>query len=97
MIVVGNVEGCKACSDVRKCCLTTIDVMEWPEGNEIQDVIETASCKHVAVVREQLHGRARVMTVEDIMVVHVSHNVCNPRKSIVVEEDMAEASLALDE
>ena len=31
------------------------------------------------------------------MVVHMSHNVCNPCESLLVEKDMTEASLAFDE
>ena len=97
VVVVGDGEGCEACSDVKECCLTTIDVIERSQGDEIQDVIETASDKHIAVVGKQLHGGTRVMTVENIMVVHVSHNVGNPGERLLVEKDMTEASLAFDE
>ena len=88
VIIVSDSEGSKACSDVRECCLTTVDVIERPKGDEIRDVIEAASDEPIAVVREQLHGGTRVVTVEDIVVVHMSHNCSNLSKSLLVEKCM---------
>ena len=55
--------------------MTSVDVIELPKGYKVREVIEAASEKHIAGIGEQLHSRTRVVAVENIMMVDVSHNI----------------------
>ena len=61
LIVVGDSKRGKECSDVRKGCLKTVDVIEKPKRDEIRNVIEATIGKHISVVRDC------------IVMVHVGH------------------------
>ena len=86
-------ESSNAGCNIGECGLTSVDVIELPEGDKIRNVIEAASDKHVAGVGEQLHSRTRVVTVENIMMVDVSHCVGNSVESLMHEECMTQTCL----
>ena len=86
-------ESSNECCNIGECGLTSVDVIELPKGDEIKDVIEAASDKHVAGVGEQLHSGARVVTVEDIMMVDVGHNVGNFVESLMQKKCMTQTTL----
>jgi hypothetical protein len=84
------------CCNVGECGLTSVDVIELPKGDKVREVIEAASEEHVAGIGEQLHSRARVVTVENIMMVDVSHNVGDAVESLIQEEGMSQTSLVFN-
>ncbi len=74
--ILSNLSECSnECCNVGECCLTSVDVIELPKGDKVREVIEAASEEHVAGIGEQLHSRTRVVAVENIMMVDVSHNI----------------------
>jgi hypothetical protein len=85
------------CSNVGECCLTSVDVIELPKGDKVREVIEAASKEHVAGIGEQLHSRARVVTVENVMMVNVSHNVGDAVESLIQKEGMSQTSLVFND
>ena len=76
---------------------TSVDVIELPEGDKIREVIEAASKEHVARIWEQLHSRARVVTVENVVMVDVSHNVGDAIESLIQKEGMTQTSLVFND
>ena len=90
-------EGSNECSNVGECGLTSVDVIELPKGDKIREVIEATSDKHVAGIGKQLHGRARVVTVENIMMVDVSHNIDDAVESLIQKEGMTQTSLVFND
>ena len=71
--------------------------IKLPKGYEIRYVIEAACEKHVAGVGEQSQSRTRVVTVENIMMVDVSHNVGNFVESLMQKECMTQTSLVFND
>ena len=90
-------EGGNECCNVGEGGLTSVDVIELPKWDKVREVIEAASEEHVAGIREQLHSRARVVTVENIMMVDVSHNVGDAVKSLIPKEGMSQTSLVFND
>ena len=85
LIVVGDSKRGKECSDVRKGCLKTVDVIEKPKRDDIRNVIEATIGKHISVVRDC------------IVMVHVGHVSGNHSNSMLVEKFMTDASLSFNE
>jgi hypothetical protein len=85
------------CCDVGERGLTSVDVIELPKGDKIREVIEAACEEHVARIWEQLHSRARVVTVENIVMVDVSHNVGDAIESLIQKEGMSQTSLVFND
>jgi hypothetical protein len=83
--------------NIGECGLTSVDVIELPKGDKIREVIEAASEEHVARIWEQLHSRARVVTVENIVMVDVSHNVGDAIESLIQKEGMSQTSLVFND
>jgi hypothetical protein len=90
-------ESSNECSNVGECGLTSVDVIELPKWDKVREVIEAASEEHVAGIGEQLHSRARVVTVENIMMVDVSHNVGDAIESLIQKEGMSQTSLVFND
>ena len=96
--VLSNLSECSnECCDVGECGLTSVDVIKLPKGDEVREVIEAASEEHVAGIGEQLHSRTRVVTVENIMMVDVSHNVGDAVESLIQKEGMTQTSLVFND
>ena len=89
-------ESCNECSNVGEGGLTSVDVIELPKWDKVREIIEAASEEHVAGIGEQLHSRARVVTVENVMMVHVSHNVGDAVESLIQKEGMSQTSLVFN-
>ena len=77
--------------------MTSVDVIELPKGDKVREVIEAAREEHVAGIGEQLHSRTRVVTVENVMMVHVSHNVGDAIESLIQKEGMSQTSLVFND
>jgi hypothetical protein len=90
-------ESSNECCNIGECGLTSVDVIELPKGDKIREVIEAASEEHVARIWEQLHSRARVVTVENIVMVDVSHNVGDAIESLIQKEGMSQTSLVFND
>jgi hypothetical protein len=96
--VVDVSESSNVCCHIGECCLPSVDVIELPKGDKIREVIEAASEEHVARIWEQVHNsRARVVTVENVMMVDVSHNVGDAVESLIQKEGMSQASLVFND
>jgi len=96
--VLSNLSKCSnECCDVGECGLTSVDVIKLPKGDEVREVIEAASDKHVAGVRERVHSGTRVVTVEYIMMIDVSHNVGDAVESLIQKKCMSQTSLVFND
>ena len=90
-------EGSNECCNVGECGLTSVDVIELPKWDKVKEIIEATSEEHVAGIGEQLHSRARVVTVENIMMVDVSHNIGDAVESLIQKEGMTQTSLVFND